>query len=178
MDLKSGDVRIRNFVETDVKIMAVLANNYKISRNLRDAFPHPYSYEDALSFVGNCMQQNPKTIFAIEYKGNYVGNIALMPEADVYRKSAEIGYFIGEDYWNKGIVTTAVNLICDFGFNELDYARVHTGVFAYNTSSQRVLEKCGFTKEGVFENAVFKEGKLWDEVRYARINNKYKGKKA
>ena len=174
MHLKSGDVRIRNLRESDAKRLAVLANNHKISVNIRDGFPHPYSFEDAVSFINNCLKQKPATVFAIDYKEEYVGNIALIPETDVYRKSAEIGYFIGEEYWNKGIVTRAVNLICDFGFTKLNLVRIHTGIFEYNIGSQRVMEKCGFAKEGVFEKAVFKEGKLWDEMRYAKINEKYK----
>jgi len=85
-------------------------------------------------------------------------------------KSAEVGYFIGEAYWNKGIVTTALNLIVDYGFRNLDIVRIHTGVYEHNLASQRVLEKCGFIKEGVFKKAVFKQEKFWNEVRYARIN--------
>ena len=174
MNLMSGDVRIRNLRESDAKRLAVLADNHKISVNLRDRFPHPYSFEDAVLFINNCFKQKPSKVFAIDYKEEYVGNIALIPETDVYRKSAEIGYFIGEEYWNKGIVTRAVNLICDFGFTKLNLVRIHTGIFEYNIGSQRVMEKCGFVKEGVFEKAVFKEGKLWDEMRYAKINEKYK----
>ena len=85
-----------------------------------------------------------KTIFAIEYQGEYVGNISLSVGTDIYRKSAEIGYFIGEPFWNKGIMTKAVNLITEYGFEKLSIIRIYTGIFDYNKSSQRVLEKCGF----------------------------------
>lgn len=173
MDLKSGDVRIRDLVKDDAARMAILANNKKISQNLRDGFPNPYSHDDAVTFISNCMRQNPETIFAIEYKGDYVGNIALIPGVDVYRKSAEIGYFIGEEYWNKGITTIAVKLITDFAFNKLDFVRIHTGIFEYNISSLRVMEKCGYKNEGIFKKAVFRNNKLWDEFRYAIINSKY-----
>ena len=115
--------------------------------------------------------QNQATIFAIEYQGNYVGNISLVMGSDVNRQSAEIGYFIGEPFWNKGIATQAVNLITEFGFKELKIIRIHTGIFDYNKSSQRVLEKCGFTKEGVFQKAISKSGKIYDEIRYAKIKN-------
>jgi len=113
--------------------------------------------------------QDPATFFGIDYINEYVGNISLVPCEDIYRKSAEIGYFIGEPYWNKGIVTTAVNLITDYGFNYLGIVRIQTGIFEYNTASQRVLEKCGFLKEGIFRKSVYKQGKLWDEVRYAKL---------
>lgn len=173
MNLISKDVRIRDLAKTDAERMAVLANNKKISQNLRNGFPNPYSMEDGVKFINNCILQSPKTIFAIEFKGEYVGNIALIPGKNGYRKSAEIGYFIGEEYWNKGITTIAVKLITDFGFDRLGYVRIHTGIFEHNTSSQRVLEKCGYIREGVFKMAVFKNNKLWDEVRYAIINSKY-----
>lgn len=115
------------------------------------------------------------TFFGIDYNGEYVGNISLVPGQDVYRKSAEIGYFIGEPYWNKGIATVAVDLITEYGFGVLGLVRIHTGVFDYNPSSQRVLEKCGFRKEGVFRKAILKEGKIRDEIRFAKINPAYEG---
>lgn len=168
MELTSGNISLRALRESDAPQLAMLANNEKIGRNLRDGFPYPYTLEDAMSFIQKFMHS--PSLFAIEYQGEYVGNISLTPCENVYRKSAEIGYFIGEPYWNKGIMTTAVNLITEFGFKELGLARIHTGVYEYNPASQRVLEKCGFVKEGTFRKSVFKNGQLWDEVRYAKIN--------
>jgi len=153
--------------------MARLANNEKISRNLRDGFPNPYTMTDAENFLERFTNQDPVTFFGIEYISEYVGNISLVQGQDVYRKSAEIGYFIGEPYWNKGIVTTAVNLITEYGFNQLGIVRIHTGVFEYNTASMRVLEKCGYSKDCVFKKSVIKQGKLWDEVRYSKINPEF-----
>jgi len=173
IDSQRKKVSIRALKIDDAPRMAELANNKKISINLRDAFPYPYTINDAESFINLCVNQNPTTIFAIEYNGLYVGNIALIKGTDVYSKSAEIGYFIGEPYWNKGIVTQAVNLITDFGFKSLGIVRIHTGVFEYNIPSQRVLEKCGFIKEAIFKNAIFKNGKLFNEVRYAKCIDDY-----
>lgn len=170
MELISGDIKLRRFRLSDSDRMAMLANNENIARNLRDGFPNPYTPQHAESWIRKFMDQEPQTFFAIEYLGEYVGNISLVQGSDVYRKSAEVGYFIGEDYWNKGIVTTALNLICEYGFSTLDIVRIHTGVFSYNVASQKVLEKCGFEREGVFKNAVFKRDQLLDEVRYARLN--------
>jgi RimJ/RimL family protein N-acetyltransferase len=161
------DVSIRKFRKSDIPLLAELANNKKISNNLRDGFPHPYTLEDAESFIAMYMNQDPATVFAIEWQGKYVGNIGLAPGKDVYRRSAEIGYFIGEPYWNKGIATRAVELMTEYGFNVLKLARIHTGVFAYNPASMRVLEKNGYRKEGVFREAICKNGRLWDEHRYA-----------
>lgn len=173
MELVSGKVRLRGLQVSDYKRMALLANNEKISRNLRDGFPNPYTEDDAKNFLEKFSNQDPVTFFGIEYEGEYVGNISLVPQQDVYRKSAEIGYFIGEPYWNKGIVTTAVNLISEYGFNQLGVIRIHTGIFEYNQASIRVLEKCGYIRDGIFRKSIFKEGKIWDEIRYSKINPDY-----
>jgi RimJ/RimL family protein N-acetyltransferase len=173
MELKSGNIKLRPLRLTDAKRIVELANNEKISRNLRDGFPNPYTLPDAESFLAKFTNQDPVTFFGIEYNGEHVGNISLLPGQDIYRKSAEIGYFIGEPYWNKGIITTAVNLITKYGFKQLGIIRIHTGVFEYNIASQRVLEKCGFIKEGVFRKSVYKQNRIWDEVRYSKINPEF-----
>lgn len=167
MKLQLANVTLRPLRTCDAERLAWLANNPKISVNLRDGFPNPYSVNDAISFLSKFSHQNPVTFFGIDYNDEYVGNISIIPADDVYRKSAEIGYFIGEEYWNKGIVTQAVKLICDYGFGQLDLARIYAGIFEYNQASQRVLEKCGFEREGIFKKSVFKQGKLWNEYRYA-----------
>ena len=166
------DVVIRELRVSDIPKLAEYSNNQKVSINLRDAFPSPYTKDDAVRFVEMAGRQDPKTIFAIQYKGDYVGNISLAPGSDVYRKSAEIGYFIGEPFWNKGIVTKAVQLITRYGFENLDIVRIHTGIFEYNKASQRVLEKCGFRKEGIFRKSICKNGIMYDEIRYALILEK------
>ena len=166
--MTDGIVTIRKFRRSDKYRMAELANNEKISVNLRDAFPYPYAIADAETFIAGCIRQNPVEVFAIEYHGQYVGNIGLHKQNDVYSKSAELGYFIGEPYWNRGITTRAVKLICDYGFKELDIVRIFSGIFEYNPASQRVLEKCGFEREAVCKNAVCKKGKIYDEIRYAK----------
>jgi len=169
MKYTDGVVTIRKFSRNDKFRMAEIANNMKIAINLRDAFPFPYYPEHAQKFISACLRQKPYQVFAIEFEGEYVGNIGLHKQEDVYRKTAELGYFIGEPYWNKGITTRAVKLICDYGFRELDVIKIFSGVFSFNTASQRVLEKCGFEREAVLRNAVIKNGKVCDEYRYARF---------
>ncbi|MCL3782739.1 N-acetyltransferase [Prolixibacteraceae bacterium JC049] len=165
---KDGNVMLRELKDSDLHELSEYANNEKVSVNLRDAFPTPYTFENAKSFKEMVDSQNPKTFFAIEYQGKYVGNISLSIGNDVYKKSAEIGYFIGEPFWNKGIATKAVNLMTSWGFNNLNIVRIHSGVFDFNKSSQRVLEKCGYSKEGIFLKSICKNGKIYDEVRYAK----------
>ena len=135
MELSDGVIKLRRLTLSDKNRLAELADNSKIAINLRDGFPHPYTVDDAVKFIENFGVQNPQQVFAIEYDGEYVGNIGLHKGTDVYRLSAEIGYFLGEPYWNKGIITRAVNLICDYGFKNLDIVRIYAGIFEFNTAS-------------------------------------------
>ncbi|HPT30332.1 MAG TPA: GNAT family protein [Prolixibacteraceae bacterium] len=166
--ITDGMVSLRPFRQEDAPRLAELANNEKIAVNLRDGFPHPYTPEDAEKFIEMALSK-PDQIFAIEYQGEYVGNIGVHLKSDVYRLGAEIGYFLGEPYWGKGIMTKAVNLVCDYAFRELGIVRIDTGVFDFNPASMRVLEKCGFVREAVFRKSVIKRGKICNEVRYAKI---------
>ncbi len=115
------------------------------------------------------MEENPKQTFAIEYSGQLCGGVGLIIQEDVYRKSAEIGYWVGEPYWGKGIASEAVTQLTEYGFNELNLLRIYAGVFDFNVGSMKVLEKNGFVKEGVFKNAVIKNGRICDEHRYCKL---------
>ena len=168
---RDGDIVLRELIEEDLLKLAEYANNEKISINLRDSFPYPYSLDDARHFFESVKNDNPPSTFAIEYQGNYVGNISLVRASDVYRNSAEIGYFIGEPFWNRGIVTRAVNLITQYGFENRGIIRIFTGIFDYNKASQRVLEKCGFEKEAIFKKSITKKWKIFDEVRFSKIKS-------
>ena len=162
-------ISLRPLRNQDKHELTELANNKKVADNLKDAFPHPYNESHAEFFIELSSKNQPSTNLAIEYEGRLCGVIGLVQQQDVYRRSAEIGYWIGEPYWNKGIATIAVRLMTDYGFNTLNLIRIHTGVFAYNVASIRVLEKNGYEKEGVFRKAITKNGKVWDEHRYAKI---------
>lgn len=167
--LKHKNVVLRSLDLTDKTGLALLANNKNIWDNLRDFMPFPYTVDDAIFFINLAQKEDPQMTFAIEFDGQLCGVIGLVGQPDVYRKTAEIGYWIGEPFWNKGIATIAVNLITDYGFDQLDLLRIHTGVFEYNNASMKVLEKCGYKKDCVFEKAVLKNGKIWDEHRFSRI---------
>jgi len=169
MELRSEDLKLRGFEESDSPRIAGLANNENISNNLRDFFPSPYTEEDAEIFIGMCRIEDPKVTFLIEYKGEPAGCIGLVLQPDIYRKSAEIGYWIGEPYWGKGIAVDAVNLIVEYGFDKLGLVRIFTGVFDFNKASQKVLEKAGFYLECISKKAVYKREKILDEYRYAKI---------
>ena len=162
-------ISIRPLKKMDRKLLAQLANNKKIGKNLRDIMPYPYTLDDADDFIGIVSLENPVHTFAIVLNKKFVGICGLILKTDIYRKSCEIGYWVGEPYWGNGIATGALNLLSDYAFNTLDVLRVYTGVFEYNLASMKVLEKCGFKKEGYFEKALIKDGKYYDEVRYARL---------
>ena len=164
-----GNVVLRRLIEDDRPSLAFLANNKKIWDNVRDYLPYPYTENDAESFINLTMQESIPMTFAIEYLGQFCGVIGLTGLSDVYKKTAEIGYWIGEPFWNKGIATTAVKLITSYGLQSLDFVRIHTGVFEYNIGSMRALEKNGYAKEGVFKKSIFKNEKIWDEHRYSII---------
>ena len=144
-------IKLRELEITDKKKLAELCNNKKIWDNLRDYMPFPYTEDNANDFIKYCQGENPQYTFAIEYNGEFVGTIGLVRQTDIYKLTAEIGYWIGEPYWGMGIATKAVQLITEYGFNELGLVRIYTGVFAFNKASQRVLEKVGFKLECIFE---------------------------
>ncbi len=169
MELKEDNVELRPFRLEDQERLVELGDNKNISDNLMDGFPHPYTIEAAITFIEETLKDVPVRRFAIIENGVYVGNIGLNPGSDIYRFNAEIGYFIGAPYWNRGIATKAIKIICKFGFEVMDMKRVYAGVFSYNPSSAHVLEKCGFENEGTFKKSLFKNGEFYDEIRYALI---------
>ncbi|MEP7323549.1 MAG: GNAT family protein [Saprospiraceae bacterium] len=167
--LVDREVNLRPLVIEDAKELAALINNKKILDNLRDVIPFPYSDQDAENFIHSHKDVSTAHVFAITYQDKFCGVIGLFRQPDVYRFTAEIGYWIGEPYWNKGIGTKAIQLITNHGFNEQNFIRIHTGIFEYNKPSMRVLEKCGYEKDGVFKKSVIKNGLMWDEHRYSKV---------
>jgi ribosomal-protein-alanine N-acetyltransferase len=167
--LAEGSIKLRPLQKKDKAPLALLLNNKKICDNLRDLIPFPYTEKDAVFFINTMKDGDPVTVFGIECNGEFCGVISIIPQNDVYSKSAETGYWLGEPFWNKGITTTAVRLITEYSFQQLGFMRLFAGVFEYNPASMKVLEKNGYKKEGVFEKSIFKNGRLWDEHRYAKL---------
>ena len=165
--LREGTLTLRPLQEEDAQILSTLINNRNILDNLRDYIPYPYSLSDAISFISLSQNETPKMTFAIIHEEHFCGVIGLVGLSDVYRRTAEIGYWIGEPFWNHGIATMAVRLLTDYGLNELSFLRIHTGVFEYNTASMQVLAKTGYVKDGVFKKSVEKNGQIFDEHRFS-----------
>lgn len=169
MKLEKDKTAIRPFIKSDRKRLALYANNKNVQQNLRDSMPFPYSVEDADLFIATVLMESPVHTFAILFQKKLVGVCGLILQEDIYRKSCEVGYWVAEPYWGKGIASAALKLVTNYAFERLDKRRVYTGVFEYNVASMKVLENCGYTKEGVFSKALIKDGKFYDEVRYARV---------
>lgn len=153
------------------------ANNYKIWRNVRDRFPHPYTWEDAEWWIGHAGRESPLTNFAIEVNEEAVGGIGLVPRDDIYRCGAEIGYWLSEDYWGRGVMTEAVRATTQYAFSQFgELRRIFAGVLEWNPGSMRVLEKAGYRLEARLRQAIIKEGQVMDEMIYAILREEVEGK--
>lgn len=167
---------LRPWRETDAASLARCADDPGVAANLRDAFPQPYTLEDADFFIQDCLVREGRGQLcrAIEIGGEAVGSIGVYQGADVYRKSAEIGYWLGRDYWGQGVMTEAVGRMCREAFAAWDIVRIHAEVFAPNAGSRRVLEKAGFSLEGTRRAAVYKNGQVLDACVYALLREEIK----
>lgn len=166
------DFILRPWRREDVDDVLRYANNEEIACNLRDVFPHPYIRTDAETFIGSCIAADEeKQLFrAIEVDGRAVGSIALCLGSDVYRMTAELGYWLAEEYWGKGIMTEAVKQICWEGYDRWeDLVRIYAEPFDYNAGSRRVLEKAGFQLEGILRRSVCKRGRVYDSCMYSLL---------
>jgi len=166
---------IRSFRAADAASIARHANNRKVWLNLRDRFPHPYSLADAEQWIALATGAVPQTHFAIAVGGEAVGGIGLTLKNDVWRRSAEMGYWLGEGHWGRGIATEAVRAMVGYAFATLSICRLYAGAFAWNPASMRVLDKAGFTREAVLKKAVTKDGRTIDLALYVIVRDERAG---
>ena len=160
------EFKLRPWNPGDIDSLVEQANNFKIARFLTDVFPHPYTRENARTFIEMATSDEPIHIFAIEINGKAVGAIGLHPQTDIMKKNAELGYWLGEAYWGNGIITEAVKQVVKFGFETYEIVRIYARPYGTNTASQKVLEKAGFVLEARIEKNIFKNGELLDELIY------------
>lgn len=161
---------LRPWTYTDINELAHLADNIKIWNQVRDYFPHPYTRKKAEEWVFMQQGKKPVTNFAIEADGKLVGGIGLLTKDDIYRCTMEIGYWIGEPYWGKGIATEAVRILVEAVWKEFpDIVRIYAHVFAQNTASSRTLEKNGFTLESIQRKSVIKNGQIGDDMIWVKF---------
>lgn len=169
--IELGNITLRNWQEKDIKSLAKNANNKNIWDNLRDEFPFPYTELAAKQWVEIANQDNPLTSLAIIYKGVAIGGIGINIQTDVYRKNAEIGYWLGEKYWNKGISTKALKAMIEYTFENFEVIRIFAHVFESNIASIRVLHKCGFSEEACLKKVIIKNNKLQDCYIYSILKH-------
>lgn len=151
--------------------VAKYADNINIAKNLRNAFPNPYSLQDAENFVKSCIDggDEKQCLRAITACGEAVGSIGFFIKDDVYCKNAELGYWLGEPFWGKGIVSSAITQICEYGFENYDIVRIYAEPYSHNIGSRKALEKAGFIYEGKLKKSVYKKGEFFDSCIYALI---------
>lgn len=169
MLLDLGDLQIRNWRKSDLDALLRYANNPKIASNLRDQFPHPYTRRDGIEYLNYVREMDVPMSFAIEYGGEAVGGIGFKLGIDIARLSVEMGYWLGEPFWGRGLATRAVIASSDWAFAGYKVVRIFANVFAHNTASIRVLEKAGFAREGVMRRSAIKNGVVLDQLLYAKI---------
>ncbi len=163
---------LRPWHDSDAKSLCHHANNKRVADQLRDLFPHPYTRTDAKKWIELVKSMNnPEKYFAIEVDGEAVGSIAITLKLDVYRMNAEIGYFLGEQYWGRGIITEALKAIVQYGFESFDIIRIYAEPYADNLASRRALEKAGFRHEATFRKNIIKNEEIKDSCIYAILKD-------
>jgi [ribosomal protein S5]-alanine N-acetyltransferase len=167
-----SDVTLRPWRKDDAQQLASIANNRKVWLNVRDRFPHPYTVMDAMQWIQIQIEEKPFLNFCIEYQGKVAGSIGVMPKEDVYRKTIELGYFIGEPFWGKGIGAKAVGLIIEYIEKEFDVVRIFAEVFEHNKASMKILMKNGFHLEGIRKQSVIKDGVIMNDYVWVRLLKK------
>ena len=167
------DCEIRTWRIEDAKDLAAALSNKTVLDNLRDGLPYPYTEQDAAAYIEAMLSadQNSTFAYAIVADGKVVGSIGAFRQSNIHSQTAELGYYIAEDYWGRGITTDAVRQICDVIFANTDILRIYAEPFAYNIGSCRVLEKAGFQCEGTMRCNAVKNGKVQDMKLYARIRS-------
>ena len=170
MRLATERLVLRPWRKGDEEALVRHANNRKVSINLRDHFPHPYTMEDARSWIERCLAASePPATLAIEHEGEPIGGVGLQPLADVARFTAEVGYWLGEPFWGRGFATEALIRLTGYAFERFAFERLEAWVFATNPASARVLEKAGYEREATMKRAVFKDGRFLDCHVYVRL---------
>ncbi len=174
INLRFEQYQIREFIANDVEAIVNNANNFRVSKYMRDSFPYPYTKENAVHWIEFVKKNYSTLFFAIANETELIGGIGAVPQTDVHRFSAEVGFWLGQSHWNKRIITKALPVFCNYLFSKFDFNRLTANVFEGNEASQRVLEKTGFVLEGKLHKSVFKENKFVDHYIYGLLKEDFK----
>lgn len=163
--------RIRKWELSDAKDLAAALSNTKIQDNLRDGLPYPYTEQDGIDYISAMLSadENDTFAFAITVEEKVIGSIGVFRQGNIHRQTAEVGYYIAEEYWGKGIMTEAIKQVCRYVFDKSDIIRIYAEPFTYNVASCRVLEKAGFQYEGTLRKNAVKNGKIIDMKMYSLL---------
>ncbi len=169
----SVEISIREWKLSDAAALAAALSNKNILNNLRDGLPYPYTEKDVSEYISFVLNSDPNETFAfaIDVDGRAVGSIGALRQGNIHCRTAELGYYLAEEYWGKGIMTSAVRQLCEKLFAETDIIRIFAEPFDYNVGSRRVLEKAGFQLEGILKNNAYKNGKVLDMALYSYTRN-------
>jgi ribosomal-protein-alanine N-acetyltransferase len=173
MLIQFKNYEIRNLKLDDVDSLVKYANNIAVSKFLRDSFPFPYTKNDAEKWIEFASTSKNLFSFAIADEKELIGGIGAVPYEDVHRYTAEVGFWLGEQHWNKGILSEALKCFCNYLFTEYNFNRLTANVFEGNPASRRVLEKTGFILEGTLKKSVFKQNKFLDQYLYGLLKENY-----
>lgn len=160
---------LRKWRLSDAEELAAALNNEKILNNLRDGLPFPYTEQDARDYIASMLSSDEDSTFAyaITQNDRVIGSIGAFRQENIHRQTAELGYYLAEEYWGRGIMTEAIRQLCEIVFDTTDILRIYAEPFAYNTGSRRALEKAGFAFEGTMKNNAVKNGKVLDMALYS-----------
>lgn len=174
MEICFEGIVLRPWSIKDAPQLVIIADNKKIGGNLRDGFPFPYSLNDARDWLNIILPENiPPRFFAILVDDKVVGSIGIITKTDIYRKNFEIGYFLAEEYWGKGIATSAIKAATSYAFKNFDIERVYAEPFSDNKGSRKALEKAGFILEATLKRNVIKNGIIKDSCIYSVLKEDY-----
>ena len=168
-------MNLRPWRMSDAVSLARYANNPDVSANLTDAFPYPYSLSDAEAYIRDCIaKEETQLCRAIVIGGEAVGSVGAFPQTDIRRRTAALGDWLAKPFWGRGIMTAAVGEICREAFRRFDIVRVEAQINARNVGSRRVVEKNGFTLEGILRQSVWKRGEILDACMYSLLREEVK----
>ena len=167
VELSLVSCRLRPLRRGDEESLTLQANNRKVWLNLRDPFPHPYTRADAEQWIKATAAEGLPSHLAVEVGGEVVGGIGLRFEPDRATRTAEVGFWLGEPFWGRGIMTESVRAFTEYAFATFGLRRIFARVFEWNPASMRVLEKSGYAREDRLPKSVTKDGKTIDEMLFA-----------
>jgi len=175
MEIYFEGVILRPWSIRDAARLALIADNKNIADNLRDGFPNPYSLGNAREWLKMILPENfPPRYFAIIVNNQLVGSIGLVSKTDIYRRNFEIGYFLSEEYWDRGIITASIKMATSYAFKEFDIVRVYAEPFSDNTGSRKALERAGYICEAILRRNVIKNGIFKDSCIYSVLKEDFK----